>query len=44
MVQALIVIALFAVAALFLGKRFLGVFSGKSRPGCEKCAAKELSK
>lgn len=44
MVQLIIVIALALTAAFLLGRRVYLNLSGKQTPGCEKCAANELSK
>lgn len=42
MVQLILVIGLFVVASVFIGKRFYNQFSGKKQSGCEKCAAKQI--
>lgn len=44
MIQLLLVIALFLGAGAWIAIRLYKSFSGKSQPGCEKCAANTISK
>ena len=44
MIQTIIVIGLFVLSGFFLGRKLFLSVKGKESPGCEKCAAHQISK